>query len=52
MIDVAAPFRSDPPGANPAGLDFRSNAADIAAILYQKPVLVGVHAREMLAGLG
>jgi hypothetical protein len=52
VIDVAAPFRSEPPGANPTQLDWRSNASDIAAVLYQKPVLVGVHAREMLANLG
>jgi hypothetical protein len=51
VIDVAAPFAVDPPGANPTNLDWRANASDVAAILYQKPVLVAVHAREMLANL-
>jgi hypothetical protein len=35
---------------NPAGVEWyaQSNAADVAYILYQDPVLVAVHAQEML----
>jgi hypothetical protein len=38
------------PDANPDGVQWhdQSNAADIAYILYQDPVLVAVHAEEML----
>jgi hypothetical protein len=45
------PGSSDPPNANPNGVNWNSNAADLAYILYQKPVLVAVHAREMLKNL-
>ena len=31
--------------------DWRANAADVASILYQKPVLVAVHGREMIKDL-
>ena len=35
-------------GTHTGGLDWHSNAADLAAILYQKPVMIAVHGREML----
>lgn len=51
VIRLEAPFASEPQGAE-GSLRWRpsmgTNAADIAAILYQKPVLVGVHGRQML----
>jgi hypothetical protein len=51
-IDLAAPLAHTPSGTNPESLAWApaagANAADIAAILQQKPVLVGVHARQML----
>jgi hypothetical protein len=50
LIDVAKPFASDPPGSS-GGVTWGANAADMAFILYQKPVLVAVHAREMLRGV-
>jgi hypothetical protein len=51
VIDVAAPLAADPPGTNPSGAAWGANSADMAFILYQKPVLVAVHARDMLKGL-
>ena len=38
------------PANNPAGVEWHdgSNAADLAFILYQDPVLVAIHAQEML----
>ena len=43
------------PGFNPAGGDslnqWGTDSAAMAYILYQKPVMIAVHAREMLAGL-
>jgi hypothetical protein len=51
-INVMSPFSKPLVGsANTAGLAWGSNAADMAAILYQKPVMVAVHAREMLKNL-
>jgi hypothetical protein len=50
VIDVAKPFVL-PLSGSTAGADWGSNAADMAFILYQKPVLVAIHGREMLAGL-
>jgi hypothetical protein len=49
VIDVVQPF-AFPPGST-AGVTWGANAADMAFILYQKPVLVAVHAREMLRKL-
>jgi hypothetical protein len=49
VIDLAKPFATEPP--NPTkhgGATWGSHAADMAFILYQEPVLVGVHARDML----
>ena len=35
----------------PAARSWDSHAADMAFILYQKPVLVAIHARDMLKNL-
>jgi hypothetical protein len=54
IVDLAVPFTSDPPGAQPPGQPLNwtpgsgATAADLAAILNQKPVLVAWHARQML----
>ncbi len=51
-IDLAIPFVTNPAGGNPQSLNWvpsvGATAADIAAILYQKPVMVAWHARQML----
>lgn len=52
LIDPAAALNPNPPGTNPHGINWNSNSADLAYILYQKPVLVAVHSREMLKNLG
>jgi hypothetical protein len=49
VIDLARPFIPPLGGTNTGGLAWASNAADMAAILYQKPVMIAVHGREMLA---
>jgi hypothetical protein len=46
MITFAA--TPTPPGTTNGGAVWGSHAADMAFILYQEPVLVGVHARHML----
>jgi hypothetical protein len=51
VIDTARPFATQPGGTKTGGVDWGTNAADMAFILYQKPVLVAVHAREMLRSL-
>ena len=38
-----------PPGSGDGGAKWGSNAANMAFILYQQPVLVALHARRMLA---
>jgi len=48
---LAQPFASPPLGSDAGGVAWGTNAADLAFILYQKPVLVGVHARDMLRDL-
>jgi hypothetical protein len=52
VISLAAPFAHTPTGSNPENLQWSpgkgATAADVAAILRQKPVLVGVHGRQML----
>ena len=50
-IDVAKPFVSSPGGTNDGGLAWASNAADMASIFYQEPVMVAIHGREMLKNL-
>ena len=49
-IDVAKPFLTQPDGTD-QGVVWGTNAADMAFILYQEPVLVGVHGRTMLKNL-
>ena len=49
-IDVSKPFLAEPAGADPAGV-LGHNAADMAYILYQEPVMVAVHGRNMLKNL-
>ncbi len=51
LIRLSAPFASSPPGTQTGGAAWGSHSADMAFILYQKPVLVAVHAREMLKNL-
>jgi hypothetical protein len=47
VIDVGKPFVL-PLTGDDEGIQWGANSADMASILYQKPVLVAVHAREML----
>ncbi len=53
VIDLGAPLAGTVPGGNPESLAWSpaegGNAADLALILNQKPVLVAIHGREMLA---
>lgn len=50
VIDVAAtPVVGD--GPNPDSISWGTNSADMAYILYQKPVLVAVHGMDMLKNL-
>jgi hypothetical protein len=52
IIDLVKPFASQPPNASKTGgASWNNNAGDMAFILYQRPVLVGIHARDMLAKL-
>ncbi len=51
VISLAKPFVSTPSGANADNVNWNTNAADLAYILFQKPVMVAVHAREMLKNL-
>ncbi|MGL4967679.1 MAG: hypothetical protein ACRC67_41065 [Inquilinus sp.] len=48
VVDLARPFILPLGGTQTDGLAWGSNAADMAAILYQKPVMIAVHGREML----
>ena len=50
-VDVAKAFVSSPAGGNPGGVLWGSNAADMAYIFYQEPVMVAVHGRNMLKDL-
>jgi hypothetical protein len=52
LIDVAKPFAVEPGGTDHQNVAWGANSADMAFILYQKPVLVAVHAREMLRNIG
>jgi hypothetical protein len=49
-VDVAKPFLSTPAGAD-GGVQWNAHAADMAFILYQEPVMVAVHGRNMLRNL-
>jgi hypothetical protein len=52
IIDLAKPFVSEPPNpSETGGATWGSHAADMAFILNQKPVLVGIHGRNMLKNL-
>ena len=51
VIDLDQPFAPPPGGSDTEGVGWGTNAADLAFILYQKPVLVAVHGREMLRDL-
>ncbi|GAB4042323.1 hypothetical protein [Spirosoma litoris] len=51
VIDLAQPFAQPLTGQNPDNVNWNTNAADLAYILFQKPVMVAVHAREMLKNL-
>ncbi len=51
VIDVVRPFATDPGGSLTEGVQWGTNAADMAVILYQKPVLVAFHGRDMLKDL-
>jgi hypothetical protein len=50
-IDLSKPFVSPPPGTDTGGVEWGSHAADMAWVLYQDPVLVAVHGRQMLKNL-
>ena len=50
-VDIAKPFVGSVTGSNPQGVAWGTNAADMAYILYQDPVMVAVHGREMLKNL-
>jgi hypothetical protein len=50
-VDVAKPFVTPPAGADSAGVQWGSNAADMAYIFYQDPVMIAVHGRNMLKNL-
>jgi hypothetical protein len=49
VVDLSRPFITPLGGTVTDGLAWGSNAADMAAILYQKPVMIAVHGRTMLA---
>ena len=49
-VDVAKPFATACRRRD-GGVEWGANAADMAFILYQEPVLVAVHGREMLKQL-
>jgi hypothetical protein len=50
-IDVAKAFLTAPAGANPRGVQWGAQAADMAYILYRDPAMVAVHGRDMLKNL-
>ena len=47
VIDLK-PLASEPRGILNGGAEWGANAADMAFILFQEPVLVAIHGREML----
>ncbi|QHV95035.1 hypothetical protein [Spirosoma endbachense] len=51
VIDMGKPFVQPLTGQNPDAVDWNTQSADLAYILFQKPVMVAVHAREMLKNL-
>jgi hypothetical protein len=50
-VDLSKAFIAQPPGADPEAIQWGSNAADMAYIFYQDPVMVAVHGRNMLKNL-
>jgi hypothetical protein len=50
-VDVAKAFITPPAGSNSGGVQWGSNAADMAYIFYQEPVMIAVHGRNMLKNL-
>jgi hypothetical protein len=50
VIDVKKPFKPNLTGKD-EGVTWGANAADMAFILYQKPVMVAIHGRNMLQNL-
>jgi len=50
-IDLAKPLKDAPGGPDEGITKWGANASDLAFVLYQKPVMVGVHARDMLKNL-
>ena len=50
-IDLSKPFVTPPAGTDTGGVEWGSHAADMAWVLYQDPVLVAVHGRQMLKNL-
>jgi hypothetical protein len=51
VIDLDKPFASNPPGSDKGGAAWGGHSADMAFILYQKPVMIAIHARDMLKNL-
>jgi hypothetical protein len=51
IVDVSKPFVTAPGGTDALGLTWGSNAADMASILYQEPVMVAIHGSTMLKNL-
>jgi hypothetical protein len=47
---TVAPSSFTPAGAGEALSQWGADSARMASILYQKPVMIAVHAREMLEG--
>ena len=50
-VDLSKPFLAQPPGTDAEAIQWGSNAADMAYIFYQDPVMVAVHGRNMLKNL-
>ncbi|GAB3945957.1 hypothetical protein GCM10028805_15890 [Spirosoma harenae] len=51
VIDLSKPFTQPLTGQNPDAVNWNTQSADLAYILFQKPVMVAVHGREMLKNL-
>lgn len=51
LIDVGRPIPRVLSGSNPGSLEWGSNAADMANILCRRPIMIAVHARDLLKNL-
>jgi hypothetical protein len=51
VIDLAKPFVTLPEGAETGGVSWDADAAQMAYVFYQDPVLVAIHGRHMLKTL-